>query len=150
MPCSRRVSRHRLPAALQLPASGIACDTELLGDLRHAAGNDIGYPFIKRTRYDIVIGQLLIGNHGPELTEALRKALAEEVKPIAARLSKALYRYAIELDMLTQIVAYAEIPFDALDDIRREARLRVAQQRGRIDVNALLQEERTKQLLEDM
>ena len=71
------------------------------------------------------------------------------MKPIAARLSKSLYRYAIELDMLTQIVAYAEIPYDALDDIRREAKLRVAQQRGRIDINALLQEERTKQLLED-
>ena len=83
-------------------------------------------------------------------SKELLKALAEEGKPIATRLSKSLYRYAVELDMLTQIVAYAEIPFDALDDIRREAKLRVAQQRGRIDVSALLQEERTKQLLEDM
>ena len=103
-----------------------------------------------RKALDCYIAQLLTGNHGPELTDAIRRALAEEVKPIAVRLSKSLYRYAIELDMLTQIVAYAEIPFDALDDIRREAKLRVAQQRGRIDVNALLQEEQTKQLLEDM
>ena len=76
--------------------------------------------------------------------------LADEVKPIAVRLSKALYRYAIELDMLTQVMAYAEIPYDAMDEIRREANQRVARMRGAVDLNVLFQEERYKQILHDL
>ena len=96
------------------------------------------------------IDQLIVGNHGPELTESIRKALADEVHPIAVRLSKALYRYAIELDMMTQVLAYAEIPYDAMDDIRREANDRVARMRGAIDLNALFHDERYKQILREL
>ena len=103
-----------------------------------------------RKAVESYIDQLLLGNHSPELTKSIRKALADEVKPIAVRLSKALYRYAIELEMLTQVMAYAEIPYDAMDEIRREANQRVARMRGAVDLNVLFQEERYKQILRDL
>lgn len=103
-----------------------------------------------RKAVESYIDQLILGNHSPELTKAIRKALADEVKPISVRLSKALYRYAIELDMLTQVMAYAEIPYDAMDDIRREANRRVARMRGAINLDALFQEERYNQILRDL
>lgn len=95
------------------------------------------------------IDQLVLGNHGPELTKAIRKALADEVKPIATRLSKSLYRYAVELDMLTQAVTYAEVPYDALDEMWRDANIRIAKTKGKVDVAALLQEERYRHLREE-
>lgn len=108
------------------------------------------YSQFVRKATEAYIDRLILGSHGPELSEAIRKAVADEVRPIATRLSKALYRYAVELDMLTQIIAYAEIPYDAMDEIRREANQRVARMRGRIDVKELLQEEHYKQLMQDL
>ena len=108
------------------------------------------YSQFVRKATEAYIDRLILGSHGPELSEAIRKAVADEVQPIATRLSKALYRYAVELDMLTQIIAYAEIPYDAMDEIRREANQRVARMRGRIDVKELLQEEHYKQLMQDL
>ena len=93
-----------------------------------------------RQALEAYINQLVLGNHGPELPKAIRKALADEVKPIAARLSKSLYRYAIELDMLTQIIAYGALPYYNLDQIRKEAKLRVEKMQGRIDVQQMLKE----------
>ena len=103
-----------------------------------------------RKAVESYIDQLILGNHSPQLTESIRKALTEEVRPIAIRLSKALYRYAIELDMMTQVLAYAEIPYDAMDDIRREANRRVARMRGAIDLDALFQDEHYKQILQEL
>ena len=72
------------------------------------------------------------------------------MKPIATRLSKSLYRYAVELDMLTQAVAYAEVPYDALDEMWRDANVRIAKTKGKVDVAALLQEERYRHLREEV
>ena len=63
-----------------------------------------------------------------------------EVRPIASRLSKGLYRYAVMLDMLCQIIAYQDTQWspDDLELLRRFANVRVAKMRGKIDLEALL------------
>lgn len=48
---------------------------------------------------------LLSQKQRPLLAKEVRKALKDEVRPIASRLSKGLYRYAILLDIMCQIAA---------------------------------------------
>lgn len=88
------------------------------------------------------IDQLILGQHSPQLTAALRQAVAEEVKPIASRLSKGLYRYAVELDMMTQLMAKNQLPKSAFDELWHEANYHVSKSRGRLDLDQVLTEER--------
>lgn len=93
----------------------------------------------------------LIGlNHSPFISEELKQAIRDEVRPLASRLSKGLYRYAIELDMICQIIAYmeAEFPPGFLEIIRGKANERVAKMRGNIDVERLVMDRRNKTLVE--
>lgn len=87
------------------------------------------------------IAQLMVKNHGSLLSEEITKAIDNALAPLDRRLSKALYRYAIELDMLSQFVGYQhDFSYEDITYIRKEARLRVAQMRGKIDVGELIGE----------
>lgn len=89
---------------------------------------------------ELYIDKLITGAHGRLLTEELSQAIRDEVRPIASRLSKGLYRYAVMLDMLCQIIAYQDTQWtpDDLELLRRFANVRVAKMRGKIDLEALL------------
>lgn len=89
---------------------------------------------------EFYIDNLITGAHGNLLTEELSQAIRDEVRPIASRLSKGLYRYAVMLDMLCQIIAYQDTHWtpDDLELLRRFANVRVAKMRGKIDLEALL------------
>lgn len=89
---------------------------------------------------EFYIDNLITGAHGKLLTEELSQAIRDEVRPIASRLSKGLYRYAVMLDMLCQIIAYQDTHWtpDDLELLRRFANVRVAKMRGKIDLEALL------------
>ena len=83
---------------------------------------------------------LLGKKESPFLSKEIRKALKDEVRPIASRLSKGLYRYAILLDMMCQIAAYLNFSGDTsiLEKFRRDANIRVARTRGQIDIKSIL------------
>lgn len=86
------------------------------------------------------IDRLISENHSPFITDELSKAIQDEVRPIASRLSKGLYRYAVILDMLCQIIAYQDTEWSEyeLEYVRRQANARVAKMRGCIDLKKLL------------
>lgn len=98
------------------------------------------------------IDRLICENHSPFITKELTQAIKDEVRPMASRLSKGLYRYAIILDMLCQIVAYQDTDWSEseLEYVRRQANVRVAKMRGDIDLKKLLDDsQKTKNDMED-
>lgn len=83
---------------------------------------------------------LLSQKQRPLLAREVRKALKDEVRPIASRLSKGLYRYAILLDMMCQIAACLNFAGDTsiLEKFRKNANVRVAKMRGQIDIKSII------------
>ena len=86
---------------------------------------------------------LVLGNYQDLLSKQVKKEIALQLKPINSRLSKALYRYAVELDMMCQLIGYGFTDYGEreFEYIRRAANVRVAKNKGYIDVTRLLQEE---------
>lgn len=83
---------------------------------------------------------LLSQKQRPLLAREIRKAIKDEVRPIATRLSKGLYRYAILLDMMCQIAACLNFSGDTsfLEKFRKNANVRVAKMRGQIDIQSII------------
>ena len=86
---------------------------------------------------------LVLDNYQDLLSKQVQKAIAKELSPIKTRLSKSLYRYAVELDMLCQILGYyvGDYTEANMEYIRRAANVRVAKTRGYVDVGTLLNQE---------
>lgn len=86
------------------------------------------------------IDRLICENHSPFITEELVKAIQDEVRPIASRMSKGLYRYAVIIDMLCQIIAYQDTEWSPheLEYVRKQANTRMAKTRGNINLKELL------------
>ena len=107
-----------------------------------AAGVKNFSQFVKQalTQYTQI---LVMENYQDLLSKEVRKGLAKELEPIKTRLSKSLYRYAVELDMLCQILGYYIGDYSEvnMEYIRRAANVRVAKTRGFVDVGKLLKEE---------
>lgn len=88
------------------------------------------------------IDRLITENHSVFLTDEMKKTLQDEIRPIASRLSKGLYRYAIEIDMLSQILAYSSnLSSEIIDEIRKRAKRHVTVMRGKIDIQQLLNDD---------
>ena len=86
--------------------------------------------------------RLICENHSPFITAELSQTIRDEVRPIASRLSKGLYRYAIEIDMLCQILAgVSELSENEIEQIRKHANKRSAVMRGKIDLKSLLDDD---------
>ena len=85
------------------------------------------------------------------LSREIRKAIKDEVRPIAARLSKGLYRYAILLDMMCQIAACLNFSGDTsiLEEFRRNANIRVAKMRGQIDIQSIVDDTWTEYMRDE-
>ena len=94
---------------------------------------------------------LLGKKESPFLSREIRKAIKDEVRPIATRLSKGLYRYAILLDMMCQIAACLNFSGDAsiLEEFRRNANVRVAKMRGQIDIQSIVDDTWTEYMRDD-
>lgn len=87
---------------------------------------------------DAYISKLVADKYGSALGEEIRKAIRNELGVINSRLSKGLYRYAIEIDILAQLLAAAcEYTPEELRRIRVEANKQIAKMRGSIDLNAI-------------
>lgn len=93
-----------------------------------------------RKALDCYIDYLVTGQPHSFLSEELAKTIRDEVRPIASRLSKGLYRYAILIDMLCQIIAYQDTEWSAeeLEAVRKFANARMARSKGVIDLKPLL------------
>ena len=68
------------------------------------------------------------------ISEELAKTIRDEVRPIASRVSKGLYRYAVLIDMLCQIIAYQDTEWseEQLEYVRKFANARVARSKGKV------------------
>ena len=88
---------------------------------------------------DSYITRLVADKSASYLTEEVRKVIKDELATIKSRLSRSLYKYAVELNMLAQAVAYQH-EFSRWDirDMRNEAQAYVAQTNGVIRVEDLL------------
>ena len=94
---------------------------------------------------------LLGKKESPFLSREIRKTIKDEVRPIATRLSKGLYRYAILLDMMCQIAACLNFSGDAsiLEEFRKNANIRVAKMRGYIDIQSIVDDTWTEYMRDD-
>ncbi len=94
--------------------------------------------FVKKA-IEAYISKLIFSKNSDILSKEIRKAIREEIYPTNLRLSKGLYKYAIELDLLAQMVAYrTDYEYGEIDWMRNEARKHVAQNRGMVDVDAII------------
>ncbi len=106
--------------------------------VKELAGADSFSAFVSKAleRY---ITQLMVGSNNGLLTEEIKKAIDDSLAPIDRRLSKGLYRYAVELDMLSLFVGFDnDFRWDEIECIRKEAGRRIAQMRGKIDVGEII------------
>ena len=85
------------------------------------------------------ITKLVIDKNGDLLSEEIRKAIKNELGPINTRVSKGLYRYAVELDTIVQILAevYGFNP-KFVEGYRKKAEGHVYKLKGKIDYAALM------------
>ena len=104
-----------------------------------------------RKALDCYIDYLITDQPHSFISEELAKAIRDEVRPIASRLSKGLYRYAILIDMLCQIIAYQDTEWseEQLEYVRKFANARVAKSRGTIDLKTLLDDHWGKEYEDD-
>ena len=100
----------------------------------------VSFSSFVRKALDCYIDYLVTDQPHSFISEELAKTIRDEVRPIASRLSKGLYRYAVLIDMLCQIIAYQDTEWSAeqLEYVRKFANARVAKSRGTIDLKTLL------------
>lgn len=94
---------------------------------------------------------LLGKKESPFLSREIRKAIKDEVRPVATRLSKGLYRYAVLLDMMCQIAACLNFSGDTsiLEEFRKNANVRVAKMRGQIDIQSIVDDTWTEYMRDE-
>ena len=91
------------------------------------------------------ISQLVLNKHSAALSEEIGKAIAYALNPINIRLSKSLYRYTVQLDMLSQFVGYQnDFNWREIEAVRKEAQENTAKMRGQIDVGRIIGEMSTE------
>ena len=96
------------------------------------------------------ISQLVLNKHSAALSEEIHKAITYALNPINTRLSKSLYRYAVQLDMLSQFVGFQnDFTWGEIEAVRKEAQLNTAKMRGQVDVGKIIGEMSTENGEED-
>ena len=114
---------------------------ELLGGL---AGVNSFSAFVSKA-LEQYISQLVLNKHSAALSEEIGKAIAYALNPINIRLSKSLYRYAVQLDMLSQFVGYQnDFNWREIEAVRKEAQENTARMRGQVDVGKIIGEMSTE------
>ena len=85
------------------------------------------------------IADEMIKENSPILSEKLSKAVADLSEDNAKAISKGLFRYAVELEMITRIIAQiTNINDRELDRMRTEAINNVRRTRGRVHLDEIL------------
>ncbi len=85
------------------------------------------------------ITKLVVDQNSDLLSDEIRKAIKNELGPIGTRVSKGLYRYAVELDTIIQIIGELyEFNPKSLEGYRTKAEGHVYKLKGKIDYSALL------------
>ena len=119
---------------------------ELLGEL---AGVNSFSAFVSKA-LEQYISQLVLNKHSAALSEEIGKAITYALNPINIRLSKSLYRYAVQLDMLSQFVGYQnDFNWREIEAVRKEAQENTARMRGQVDVGRIIGEMSTENGEED-
>lgn len=81
----------------------------------------------------------MLKDNSPILSEKLSKAVADLSEDNAKAISKGLFRYAVELDMITRILAQRmHISNKELDSMRTEAINNVRRTRGKVHLDEIL------------
>ncbi len=107
--------------------------------LKSEAGVDSFSQFTSNA-LNMYIDHLLGKRLHPVVSREVQKAVRKEVTPIASRLSKGLYRYAILIDILCQILVYLNFTGgdQIMEGFRKNANIRIAKMRGHIDLQSIL------------
>ena len=85
------------------------------------------------------ITKLVIDKNGDLLSNEIKKAIKKELDPINSRISKAMYRYAVIIQSLMQVVGWrCKITNDALERIHKDANRRVAQSKGYVNLDSIV------------
>ena len=85
------------------------------------------------------ITKLVIDKNGDLLSDEIKKAIKNELGPIGTRVSKGLYRYAVELDTILQILAEVyEFNPKFIEGYRKKAEGHVYKLKGKIDYSVLM------------
>ena len=85
------------------------------------------------------IANEMIKDNSPILSEKLSKAVADLSEDNAKAISKGLFRYAVELEMITQIIAQiTDISAKELEKMRTEAVNNVRRTRGKVHLAEIL------------
>ena len=85
------------------------------------------------------IANEMIKDNSPILSEKLSKAVADLSEDNAKAISKGLFRYAVELEMITRIIAQiTDISAKELEKMRTEAVNNVRRTRGKVHLDEIL------------
>ena len=85
------------------------------------------------------IANEMIKDNSPILSKKLSKAVADLSEDNAKAISKGLFRYAVELEMITRIIAQiTDISAKELEKMRTEAVNNVRRTRGKVHLDEIL------------
>ncbi len=85
------------------------------------------------------IADELLKENAPALSDRLARAVADMSEDNAKSISKGLFRYAVQLDMVMRIIAtLSDISDDEVEDMRREAINNVRRTRGKVNLKDII------------
>lgn len=85
---------------------------------------------------------LLLEMESEPLTKKMQAAVRKELAPITSRITKALYRYGVYIDILMQLVAYDayELTDEQFQYLYKQANARMQRSRGIFNLKEMLQD----------
>ena len=85
------------------------------------------------------IADELLQENDSALSEKLAKAVAELSENNAKEISKGLFRYAVQLEMVMRMIAtLSDISYGEVEDMRREAINNVRRTRGKVNLKDII------------
>lgn len=81
----------------------------------------------------------LLQENAPALSDKLARAVAEMSEDNAKSISKGLFRYAVQLEMVMRMIAtLSDISDEEVEDMRREAINNVRRTRGKVNLKDII------------
>lgn len=85
------------------------------------------------------IADELLKENAPALSDRLARAVADMSEDNARSISKGLFRYAVQLEMVMRIIAtLSDISDEEVEDMRREAINNVRRTRGKVNLKDII------------
>lgn len=119
---------------------GISLDEETLQLCdKYAAENSKSRSEFIATAIHEHVSNLEIGRQKNIIAEELADEIIKGSEAGVAKISKGLFRYAVEVDMIIMILSeFVHIPSKVMDEYRKEAVRNVRRTRGKIDLDDLI------------